>query len=72
MSKYFLIRKIPLEKLLHNLKEMYENGLDFIDVGVTIEDNEPLDVLDLIGRDEYMAPEENDRVNFDDDLDEII
>lgn len=68
MSVKAVAVKVPLRGLIASLKEMEKRGLFFVDVHVHEDTNKDEDSLFIIGRDEYLVDDEDDRAetNFED------
>jgi hypothetical protein len=56
------LRKIPLAELLTILTELYEDGVDYIDISGTPSDSEkePQDLIKITVRPDYISEEMNE------------
>jgi hypothetical protein len=61
------LRKVPLEPLIEILKDLYDNGVDFIDIsGQTSNDSkEKRDVIKITVKPEYLIDNEEEEVYMD-------
>lgn len=68
MKKPFRLRKLPLEELLEILTELYESGVDYIDIAGTVsEDKEfPQDVIKITVKPDYINKDLDDLDDLED------
>ena len=66
MIHYMQLRKIPLRELLEILNDLYEDGVDYIDISGTSNDEgeQPQDFIKITVRPDYMATKD-DESNID-------
>lgn len=69
MSKHMQLRKVPLEDLIKILTDLYEDGVNYIDISGEPSDDEdnPKDLIKITIRPEYMINEEDDEEEDDED-----
>jgi len=75
-----VLEKIPLERLINILMEVYNNGANYIDISGVQGDEQ--DIISIRVRDEYVEPEEENEecsspsasisILSDEDLDKLI
>lgn len=63
MSKLY-IEKLDLDEFLQKLISLYEEGMDFVDIEVTVDDFNETEIK-IITKDEYKSD-----VHFEEDIDE--
>lgn len=57
--KTVMFRKVGVKKLLGLLTELYDQGLDYVDLcGKMSKNDEEADSLVIVAKDEYLAPED--------------
>lgn len=66
-DKVYIIKKIPLGKLIDALEDLYERGVDFIDV-IGVNDGEA-DKMGIAFNKDYMM--KNDKEKEEEDVEEI-
>jgi len=77
MSKSLTATKVPLEKLIKNLMDLYEQGLDFVDITISNDKVENVPLVIMTATDLYLNPNYKEHelreFNLDDDtLDDLI
>lgn len=76
-NNQIMLQKIPLEPFIQTLRELYDDGANYIDlVGIA---NQEQDVMNIIVRMEYMdpemigfIPEDEENILSDDDINQLI
>lgn len=63
MSKLY-IEKLDLDEFLQKLISLYEEGMDFVDIEVTVDDFNETEIK-IITKDEYKS-----NIHFEEDIDE--
>jgi len=74
-KKMLVLEKIPLERLINILMEVYNNGANYIDISG--EEGNEQDIITIRVRDEYVEQEESQdtpppSMLSDEDLDNLI
>ena len=69
MARDFRVKKIPLENLISLLLELYEKGIDYVDLTSDYEDPTH-DKLIIVTKDSYINPDYHKNLKDDDDNDD--
>ena len=65
MTRCMQLRKIPLMELLEILNDLYEEGVDYIDISGTSNDDgvNPQDYIKITVRTDYMAEDDTEDID---------
>lgn len=65
MTRCMQLRKIPLMELLEILNDLYEEGVDYIDISGTSNDDgvNPQDYIKITVRPDYMAEDDTEDID---------
>lgn len=65
MTRCMQLRKIPLMELLEILNDLYEEGVDYIDISGTSNDDgvNPQDYIKITVRPDYMAKDDTEDID---------
>jgi hypothetical protein len=75
-NKSIVARKIKIDEIMDCLADLFDRGMDFVDLEFIIGDGKEIeDIVRIIGRDEYMSPEEEEgppgKIS-DEDIEDLI